>query len=144
MKLFEKRDWREYLELLARIYDLLEGASSRIPFDLVEGLLRNFYADHPLASVEQKISSFVIMAISDLEVLKDSHDSQGNRFIEATREGKSLLKLGEELILNRKKFTGLGAEGLMNSLNNILLSENVMTLAQGIYQQLPAYATRLS
>lgn len=127
LRLFEKRDWKEYLEVLALLYDIFEESAQVIPFDLIEGVLRNYYADHSLASIEQKISQFVTMAISELEVIRDSHDASGNRFMEATREGKNLLKLCEGFILNRKKYTGLSAQALMASLNNILLSENTMT-----------------
>lgn len=130
--LFQKTDWMEYLELIARIYDLLENEGSRVECSRMEVLIENFYAGKPLPYVIQKKASFISMAITELAVLKDSHNSSGTRYIETTREGKTLLKICEGLIQNRKKFTGTGADTLMGALNNLLLTHKRMTLEDAV------------
>jgi hypothetical protein len=130
--LFQKEDWREYLNLLAQIYDLLEEENVRVPYDVLKSIVVKFYSHRKLQFVENKAISFFNMAIGELEVLRDSHDQFGNRFIETTRAGKELLQLVEGLVAQRTKFSGTGAETLLGALNNILISRERLTESQAI------------
>lgn len=130
--LLQKEDWREYLQLLAQIYDLLEEHGSRVPMDLVRALAARFYSAKGLSSLEQKVAQFFSMAIGELQVLRDSHDQLGQRYLEPTRAGKSLLQWIESLIAQRHKFSGTGAETLLGALNDILISRKQMTVEEAI------------
>lgn len=132
MLLFQKQDWDEYLELTAQIYDVLENQGSDIEWSQVESLIENFYASKPPAYVIHKKGQFMSMAIAELGILKDSHDARGNRYIQATKDGKNLLKFCETLTINRKKFTGTGADTLLGALNNLLIDQNSFTKQQAI------------
>ena len=96
--LLQKEDWSIYLELMAQIYDLLEEQGRRVPIDQIRAVAIRYFSLFDLASVEQKASTFLAMSIGELKVLRDSHDSFGNRFIETTREGKALLQFMESLL----------------------------------------------
>src|SRR5688572_1773156 len=87
--LLQKEDWREYLLLLSEIYDVLEEQSSRVPLDAARSIGLRFFATRGLAAPEQKVAQFLAMAIGELEVLKDSHDQFGQRYVETTRSGKA-------------------------------------------------------
>lgn len=130
--LFQKEDWSDYLLLLAEIYDGLEERSSRVPIDAVRSIAMRHYSVAGLAHPEQKVTSFLTMAIGELQVLKDSHDQFGQRYVEPTRSGKSLLQLMESLIAQRSKFSGTGAETLLGALNDILISRRQMTVEEAI------------
>ncbi|MGE0527743.1 MAG: hypothetical protein AB7G93_07140 [Bdellovibrionales bacterium] len=130
--ILQKEDWRDYLVLLGEIYDVLEEQSGRVPMEAVRSVAFRFYAGEPLAFPEQKASAFLNMAIAELQVLKDSHDQFGQRYVEATRAGKSLLQLFEGLVAQRGKFSGTGAETLLGALNDILISRGQMTEAEAI------------
>lgn len=126
--IFQKEDWREYLFLFAQIYDFLEEESVRVPFEVLRTLVLKHYAQKRLANLEHKVHQFFQMSIGELQVLKDSHDQFGNRFIETTRSGKQLLQLAENLLERRTRFTGTGAETLLASLNDILTSRKQLTV----------------
>jgi hypothetical protein len=131
--LLQKEDWRDYLLILAQIYDFLEEHRTRVPLDTVRPIVIKFYAGRKeLSSLDQKIASFFAMAIGELEVLKDSHDQFGQRYIETTRSGKALLQWIESLVTQRAKFSGTGAELLLGALNDILISQRQPTLAEAI------------
>lgn len=65
--------------------------------------------------------------IGELQVLRDSHDQFGNRYIETTRAGRQLLQLFETLLSQRTRYTGTGAETLLSALNDILISRQQIT-----------------
>ncbi len=130
--LFQKEDWREYLVLLTDLYDLLEEDSLKVPYEVVRSFVIKFYAPKKLNNLDQKILTFFTMTIGELQVLKDSHDQFGQRFIESTRAGKSLLQLVEGLLSQRIRFSGTGAETLLGALNEILLSRREMTEEEAI------------
>ena len=131
--LLQKEDWSEYLQLLANIYDVLEEQGARMPIEVVRSLALRFYAFKGLAAPEQKVAHFLSMAIGELQVLKDSHDQFGQRFIETTRAGKSLLQLIENLLSQRSKFSGTNAESMLGSLNDILIGRRQMTLDEAVH-----------
>ena len=89
--IFQKEDWKEYFVLFAQIYNLLEQENVRVPFEVVRTLVLKYYSQKKLANIEQKLTNFFHMAIGELEVLRDSHDQFGQRYIETTRSGKQLL-----------------------------------------------------
>ena len=117
--IFQKEDWKEYLLLFAHIYDFLEEDGVRVPFEILRTLVLKFYAPRKQINLEQKIFLFFQMAIGELEILKDSHDQFGQRFIETTRSGKQFLQLTETLLERRVRYTGTGAETLLGALNEI-------------------------
>lgn len=119
--LFQKDDWKEYLELLALIYDYLEDSNAPVPFDVLKALLFRHYSNK-IQSVDTKIASFFTMMIVELQVLKDSHDQWGKRFIETTPYGKDLLKLIESLLGQRTRFSGTNAETMLGALNSLLFT----------------------
>lgn len=127
LQILQKEDWQEYVILLGQIYDVLEEQSSRVPMDAVRPLVLRFYAHSGLASPDQKATVFFNMAIAELQVLKDSHDQFGQRYLETTRSGKALLQLFEGLVAQRSRFSGTGAEVLLAALNDILISRQQMT-----------------
>lgn len=140
--LFQKEDWREYLLLFAQIYDVLEEDIARLPFDVLKTLALKFYSQKGLGHVENKVHAFFHMAIGELQVLKDSHDQFGQRFLEPTRAGKQLLQLSESLLERRVRFTGTGAETLLGALNDILASRTRLSEAEAIEhhrQKIKAY-----
>ncbi len=131
--LLQKEDWREYLQLLAQIYDLLEEHGTRVPMDLVRALAMRFYsARREVTFLEQKVANFFAMAIGELEVLQDSHDQLGQRYLEPTRAGKTLLQWIESLLNQRHKFSGTGAETLLGALNDILISRGQMSVEEAV------------
>jgi hypothetical protein len=71
---FQKEDWREYLSLIAQIYDLLEADSQRVPFEVVKSHSLKFYSHRKHPSVESKVTAFFNMSIGELAILKDNHD----------------------------------------------------------------------
>ena len=92
--LFQKEDWKDYAVLLAKIYDVLEDETKRVPFDLLKSVALQHYATRlQNQSLDQKISQFFLMMIAELDVLKDSHDESGQRYLETTRSGKQLLQM---------------------------------------------------
>jgi hypothetical protein len=125
--IFQKEDWKEYFILFAQIYNLLEEENVRVPFEAVRTLVLKYYSQRKFANIEQKLQSFFNMAIGELEVLRDSHDQFGQRFVETTRSGKQLLQIVEGLLERRTRFTGTGAETLLGALNDILSSRKQMT-----------------
>ncbi len=130
--LFQKEDWRDYLVLLAEIYDLLEEQSARVPIEAVRSIAMRFYSHKSLGSPDAKVTSFFTIMIGELQVLKDSHDQFGQRYLEATRSGKTLLQFIESLVNQRNKFSGTGAETLLGALNDILISRGQMTDAEAL------------
>jgi len=72
------------------------------------------------------------MVIAELNILRDSHDSMGRRFIEGTRYGKSLLQMVEGLLAQRTKFTGTSAETMLGALNNLVLTQKQWTEEEAI------------
>jgi len=123
--LFQKDDWKEYLELLALIYDYLEDSNSPVPIDVLKTILFRHYSTK-IQTVDGKIANFFTMMIVELQVLKDSHDQWGKRFIETTPFGKNLLKLVESLISQRTRFSGTNAETMLGALNSLLLTGQEM------------------
>jgi hypothetical protein len=132
LQILLKEDWQDYLLLLSEIYDYLEDFSGRVPMDAARMLAIRFYSQSNLANVEQKVAAFFAMAIGELRVLQDSHDQFAQRYIETTRAGKDLLHLFEQLISQRNRFSGLGAEILLGVLNDILISRREMTVDEAI------------
>ncbi|MCM2281066.1 MAG: hypothetical protein NDI61_04385 [Bdellovibrionaceae bacterium] len=130
--IFQKEDWRDYLVLLADIYDLLEEQTARVSVDVVRSAAMRFFSVKGLAFPEQKVGQFLTMAIGELQVLKDSHDQFGQRFVETTRAGKGLLQMIEGLVAQRSKFSGTGAETLLGSLNDILIGRRQMTANEAL------------
>ncbi|MFY7992075.1 MAG: hypothetical protein ACOVP4_02195 [Bacteriovoracaceae bacterium] len=124
--LFQKNDWREYLELIALIYDYLEEAYAPVPFDVLKTILYHHYSDK-VASTDAKITNFFTMMIAELQVLKDSHDQWGKRFIESTPHGKELLKFVESMLVQRTRFSGTSAEMMLGALNGLLFSTQNMS-----------------
>ncbi len=128
LQIFQKKDWTEYLLLIAQVYDLLEEQQSVIPYESLRSLLIQHYSSsQKLESPEQKALQFVTMAIADLQVLKDRHNHLGQRFIEATRGGKELLKLVENLLQQKVRYTGLTADTMLAALNNLLVQNKIMS-----------------
>lgn len=132
LSILQKEDWRDYLLLLAQIYDLLEEGGKRVPIELVRSVAIKFYSVKGLSFVDQKVTQFLLMLIGELQVLKDSHDQFGQRFVETTRSGKALLQLIENLVSQRSRFTGTGAETLLGALNDILISRRQMSAEEAI------------
>lgn len=130
--LFQKEDWKEYLSILGQIYDFLEDENVRVPYEAIRTLLLKFYASKGLLHPEQKIFQFFQMAIGELQVLKDSHDQFGQRFLETTRAGKMLLQLVEGLLERRVKYSGTGAETLLGALNDIILSQRQLSVEDAV------------
>ncbi len=130
--LYQKTDWPDYLELLAKIYDLLEEEGKPVEWARVEALIEAFYGPKNLASPATKKLQFTSMAISELGLLQDSHDAYGNRYIEPTRSGKQFLKQTEDQIFNRRKFTGAGVEHMLGSLNQLLYSQEMLTVEEAV------------
>lgn len=124
--LFQKNDWKEYLELIALIYDYLEETNAPVPFDVLKTILYHHYSDK-VASTDAKITNFFTMMIAELQILKDSHDQWGKRFIESTPHGKELLKLVESMLVQRTRFSGTSAETMLGALNGLLLSTQNMS-----------------
>lgn len=129
--LFQKDDWKEYLELLALIYDYLEDSNAPVPFDVLKAILFRHYSNK-IQSVDMKISNFFTMMIVELQVLKDSHDQWGKRFIETTPYGKDLLKLIESLLGQRTRFSGTNAETMLGALNSLLFNPQDMSQEEAI------------
>lgn len=127
LQILQKEDWQEYLMVLGQIYDVLEEHSSRVSMDSIRPLVHRFYTQLGHSTPESKATTFFTMAIAELQVLKDSHDQFGQRYLETTRSGKSLLQMFEGLIQQRSKFSGTGAEVLLSALNDILISRRQMT-----------------
>ena len=125
--IFQKDDWKDYLLLFAQIYDALEQESVRLPFEALRTTVLKHYAQKGITNIDAKIHQFFHMAIGELQVLKDSHDQFGQRFLETTRAGKQLLQLVEGLLERRVRFTGTGAEVLLGSLNDILTSRKQLS-----------------
>lgn len=132
LQILFKEDWQEYLLLLAEIYDYLEEHTGRVPMEAIRLIALRFYSQSGLINVDQKVQAFFSMAIGELRVLQDSHDQFAQRYIEATKSGKDLLHLFEQLISERNKFSGLGAEILIGVLNDILISRREMTELEAI------------
>ena len=106
---------------MAQIYDVLEEETKRVPFELLRSVALQFYSQRISASsLDSKISNFFIMMLTELDVLKDSHDESGQRYLEPTRSGKQLLQLVETLVEQKTQFSGTSAEVLLGSLNNLL------------------------
>lgn len=124
--IFQKDDWKEYLELLALIYDYLEETNTPVPFDVIKTILFRHYSDK-VVSVDFKIANFFTMMITELQVLKDSHDQWGKRFIESTPHGKELLKLIESMLEKRTRFSGTNAETMLGALNSLLYTPQNMS-----------------
>lgn len=40
--LLQKEDWREYLQLIAEIYDILEDDNTRLPFEAIRAVTIKF------------------------------------------------------------------------------------------------------
>lgn len=130
--LLQKSDWKDYLLLIAQIYDLLEEEQSVVPYETLRSLLIQHYSAQNLQSPEQKATGFVSMAIVELRVLKDRYDNFGQRYIETTREGKELLKLIEQLLSQKARYTGLTADTLLVALNNLLLQQHSISETEAI------------
>lgn len=124
--IFQKDDWKEFLELLALIYDYLENTTVPVPYDVLKTILYRHYSSK-IQSVDLKIASFFTMMIAELRVLKDSHDQWGKRFIESTPAGKDLLKLIESLLGQRTRFAGTNAETMLGALNGLLFTPQDMS-----------------
>jgi hypothetical protein len=145
--ILQKEDWQDYLLLLAEIFDILEQKSTRVPIDVVRPVILRFYSGSELVSPEQKATSFLNMAIAELQVLKDSHDQFGQRYLETTRAGKALLQLFEGLVSQRGKFSGTGAETLLGALNDILIARKEMTEDEAMHhhrEKIAAYKEDLA
>lgn len=128
IQIFQKKDWAEYLLLIAQVYDLLEEQQSVIPYESFRSLLIQHYSSsQKLESPEQKAHQFVTMSITDLQVLKDRYNHLGQRFIETTRSGKELLKLVENLLQQKVRYTGLTADTMLAALNNLLVQNKTMS-----------------
>lgn len=130
--IFQKEDWQSYLILLGNIYDLLEEENVKVPYEVLRSLALRFFSQRKLIAIDGKIIQFFGMAIGELQVLKDSHDQFGNRFVETTRGGKELLQLTENLLSSRVKYSGTGAETVLATLNDILLSRERLSAADAI------------
>jgi hypothetical protein len=125
LALFQKENWGIYLQLLAEIYDLIEDTGQQIPYEGVRMLALRFFRDREFQSAEVKVGYFITMCIEDLKVLKDFHDPNGQRMIETTRSGKQLLHMVEDLLSQRVKYSGTGAETLLGALNEALTSPRI-------------------
>lgn len=132
LRIFQKDDWQDYALLLAQIYDLLEEGAAVIPYETLRSLLIQFYSNQKNQNPEQKVLNFISMSIAELHVLKDRHDHLGNRFIETTRSGKDLLKMLESMLSEKVRFTGLSAESMLGSLNNLFLQQKLMTQDEAV------------
>jgi uncharacterized protein YaaR (DUF327 family) len=136
LMLFQKESWAEYLELLALIYEAIEEKGSRVEHSeisqIVDRFFHYFYRQKRLAVPDQKNAMVFSMFISELGVLRDSHDSSGVRYIEGTRDGKQLLHICERLIQNRTNYTGVGADALLGALNQLLTNARAMTRDEAI------------
>jgi hypothetical protein len=133
LALFQKQNWETYLILIAQIYDMLEEQGQRVPIELVRSIAVRFFAEEKeLAALDAKVSAFFVLMIGELQVIKDSHDQFGQRFIETTRSGQRLLQMTESLLAERNKFSGTGAEVLLSALNDILMSRREMTTDEAI------------
>lgn len=131
--IFQKEDWKDYLLLIAEIYDLLEEDQAIMPYESLRSFLFQYFSTQgSQKNPEQKLASFVTMALVELRVLKDRFDHLGHRYIETTREGKDLLKLFEQLLSQRTRYTGIAADTLLMSLNNILMKQNSMSKEEAI------------
>lgn len=132
LRVFQKEDWKDYVSVIASIYDVLEEDGSRTGFEVIKTILLRFFSQKQLQNVEQKVSQFLSTAIAELDVLRDWHDHTGQRFIEGTRSGKEMLKLFESFVAQRAKFTGASAETLLGSLNNLLFSRKEMSVKEAV------------
>lgn len=130
--LLQKEDWKEYLVLLASIYDPIEEGNTKVPFEVIRAIATKFFSQRRYSSLENKITNFFSMAIGELKVLKDSHDQLGQRYIETTRHGKELLQFIEGLLTQRTRFSGTGAETLLAALNQLLAARQQMTKEQAL------------
>lgn len=122
----------EYLELLAQIYDHIEETGQQAPYTGVRVLALKFFKQRELLSVEQKTGQFLIMCIEELRVLKDFHDQSGQRMVEISRSGKQLLQLVEQLLSQRVKYSGTGAETLMATLNDALTTNPIFSKQEAL------------
>jgi len=120
--IFQKENWQEYLDLLSQIYDLVEENGQQVPYVTIRILVMKYFRNKGLQSVEQTSSLFISMCIEELQVLKDVYDKEGQRLIELTRSGKQLLSLVEQLLSQRIKYSGTGAETLLGALNEALIA----------------------
>jgi hypothetical protein len=132
LRLLQKADWNEYLTLIAQLYDLLEDENSSLPYEVLRSFLIQYYSEKRHQNVDQKVLQFVSMTITELDVFKDRHDHLGNRFIETTRAGKDLLKLFEELLSKKVRFTGLTAETMLGALNGLLANHQNITKEEAL------------
>lgn len=130
--LLQKEDWKDYLTLLAIIYDLIEEDNVRVPHEVIRSVALKFFSQGKYSSPENKITQFFTMAIGELKVLKDSHDQLGQRYLETTRYGKELLQFVEGLLTQRTRFSGTGAETLLAALNQLLIARQQMTKEQAL------------
>jgi hypothetical protein len=120
--IFQKENWLEYLELLAQIYDHIEDSAAETPFHGARVLAMKFYKAKSIQSVEAAVSQFFVMCLDELKALKDFHNSEGQRLIETTRSGKHLLQMVDQLLAEKVKFSGTGAETLLAALNEAVSS----------------------
>lgn len=68
LRLFRKIDWIDYASLLAHIYDFLEEENTRVEYEILRGLLIQFYTDQ-VENVEVKVADYFQTMIVELQVL---------------------------------------------------------------------------
>ncbi len=132
LALFQKNDWPEYLQLIALLYDAVETDGPRVEYDLARIIIEHFYEDRDPDSRVQKASQFYRMAVDELEILREIYSNTGERLVIATRNGKNLLRICEELIRSRRRFSGTGADVMLGALNELLLYRHPIPLQDAI------------
>jgi hypothetical protein len=132
LALFQKNDWPEYLQLIAVLYDAIETDGPRVEYDLIKIIIEHFYEDRDPGSRMQKANQFYRMAVDELEILLEVYSNTGERLVIGTRNGKNLLRICEELIRSRRRFSGKGADVMLGALNELLLYRHPIPLQDAI------------
>ena len=130
--LLQKDDWKEYAIIIQDLYEILEDENSKLPVEVFKTYLIKFYTAKKNQNIENKIHQFFLMTIGELKVFKDTHDSHGQRYIETTRSGRLLLQWLKSLLNQRTKYSGTGAETLLGSLNDILVSRKQLSQEEAL------------
>lgn len=130
--LLQKDNWQEYALIIQDLYEILEDENTKMPVDVFKTYLIKFYSGKKVQNIESKLHQFFLMTIGELKVFKDSHDSLGQRYIESTRSGKQLIQWMKNLVNQKIKYSGTGAETLLGSLNDILVSRRQLTTEEAL------------
>jgi polyhydroxyalkanoate synthesis regulator phasin len=131
--IFQKEDWKQYLLILAMIYDYLDEQTGRVPFETIKFLVQKFYLEQRQEASDEKVYRTINkIFVEELGLLKDSHDQYGQRYLDSTRSGKDFLSMMESLLIPKTKFSGTGAETLLGALNSILIERQHMQLDEAL------------